>query len=150
MQTQEEGESLPYDPPETAAHPAQRCDAVRPFCGPCQGSPKDACVYERGPLDSRRFERDHEGKLHEIQSTVIKYPLVADLLPPLSPVDAPGDIQQFSAFGDISSQHFFIPSFDAFLIPSIIRPPSLSIDDNDDPYKFALSEVSLTDLDMEL
>lgn len=104
---------------------------------------KSCCVYETDTPDRRLFQRANNGNLHEIQP-VLQYP---DISSPSVPI---GGFDHATLAMFLSTQHNFFSPHEGFRKPSIIRNPLITIGDIDDPYKFALSEVSLGDLDMAL
>jgi hypothetical protein len=68
----------------------------------------------------------------------------------LSPVSLPEVYLAYPPRGEIPSKSqppFHVPFLSK---PNIVPNPWLSLDDHDDPYAFALSEVSLHDLNLKL
>lgn len=122
----------------------QRCDAVRPICGKCRLSRTkgDVCTYEVTSPDcvtvesprSRRVNRTTESSDIADKTVAIRSP-ASDLTEPEF------QINPALSFPDL------LPNP---LKATIVKGPDLLLGGVEDPFKFALSDVSMDDLNMKL
>lgn len=133
----------------------KKCDAVRPSCTTCRIAGREDCDYASGPIDKRRFETDNEGDLYPIEldveysiesneSLIAENPAESATLMPVirTSVSPPSDFFDPAMFPSSSTSAHF-PS-------NIVQNPPPLLLDVDDPYAFALSNVSLDDLNLRL
>lgn len=129
----------------------QRCDAVRPSCDACTTAGKDECSYDSPPLTECYFRRGgtrtllredktvrHTKSAHEsrISSALAQEPANSS-----SRVHSSTNLSLEIPYRDSTYPYLGSPTKSSF---------PLSSGDESEPYAFALSDISLNDLNMTL
>lgn len=130
------------------SHSQKRCDAIRPMCGPC-GRPyqrlqrRDPCTYSEDS-DSDHFPDARAGSpnlnlTHEIPSFGEPMPTKESYtFAKIIPATFPSNLIEVRSLTDFLFRGFRSPI------------PTLTMEDANDPLKFALSSVALDDLNLSL
>lgn len=131
----------------------QRCDAVRPCCCTCKKSGRDDCDYEADIADRRRWQRDNEGNLHEIEPALrhpsTRYQPKIALGKSENALVLPCPSSRNTTYTVMSSLHFpRTPS--SPLRENFSKSARIALEDIENKYAFALSHVSLNDLNLKL
>jgi hypothetical protein len=147
-------------------HLSQRCDGCRPICDACRNRNAEECVYEKSETDHHTSFRDvqeittsswYPDSLVSLRpkpssigiSAAAVSPIDMRLIPSSSRLQAPADRNALHINLFLSIPENSLPHPLQRLGRGNFYPP-LALEDVTDPYAFALSDVSLADLNMKL
>jgi hypothetical protein len=140
LQTEQAGKHRTRLPPthrRLLSNARQRCDATKAACGRCQSSRTQTCAYEKDSSKKRSFQRDADKTLRPISRTRKTWSTPT--------IGTRGEdsslLAMFAQIPEVSS----VP-YDAPLSWRI--PPPMDCWEIKDPSPFAVSHVSLDDLNM--